>query len=63
MPLDVCDALGKLLDACDEKAWKLREIFEKVIPGEKDTREKRYVKVIRRLGKGNKVEELMATLT
>ena len=41
----------------------MREIFEKVIPGEKDTWEKRYAKVIRRLGKGNKVEELMATLT
>lgn len=28
-----------------------------VIPGEKDTLEKRYAKVIRRLGKGNEVEE------
>jgi hypothetical protein len=63
MPPEVCDALEKLLDACDEKARKLREIFEKVIPGEKDSWEKRYAKVIRRLGKGNKVEELMATLT
>jgi hypothetical protein len=63
MPSDVCEALEKILDACDEKALKLREIFEKVIPGEKDTWEKRYAKVIRRLGKGNKVEQLMATLT
>ncbi|KAJ5183227.1 TPR repeat protein [Penicillium capsulatum] len=63
MPLDVCEALEKILDACDEKARKLREIFEMVIPGEKDTWEKRYAKVIRRFGKGNKVEELMTTLT
>ena len=41
----------------------MREIFERVIPGEKNTWEKRYAKVIRRFGKGNRVEELMATLT
>jgi len=63
IPSDICDALEKILDSCDEKARKLREIFEKVIPGEKDTWEKRYTKVIQRFGKGNKVEELMATLT
>lgn len=63
MPSDVCEALEKILDACDEKARKLREIFESVIPGEKDTWRKRYAKVIQRHGKGNKVEELMATLT
>lgn len=63
MPSDVCVALERILDACDEKARKLREIFERVVPGEKDTREKRYAKVIRRLGKGNKVEELIASLT
>lgn len=63
MPSDVCDALENILDSCRAKAGKLREIFEVVIPGEKDTWEKRYAKVIRRLGKGNKVEELMTTLT
>jgi hypothetical protein len=63
MPSDTCEALEKVLDACKEKGRKLREIFEEVIPGENDTWEKRYAKVIRRLGKGNKVEELMVTLT
>lgn len=63
IPSDVCDALENILDSCCEKARKLREIFEMVIPGEKDTREKRYTKVIRRLGKNNKVEEIMAALT
>ncbi|GLI79762.1 hypothetical protein PoHVEF18_008103 [Penicillium ochrochloron] len=63
MPSDICQILENILDACHEKARKLREIFEMVIPGEKDTWEKRYAKVIGRLGKGNNVEELMVTLT
>jgi hypothetical protein len=60
---DVYEALENILDSCSENARKLREIFEMVIPGERDTWEKRYAKVIRRLGKGNKVEELMVSLT
>jgi hypothetical protein len=63
IPKDVCDALEKSLDACDAKASNLRSIFEKVIPGESDTWKKRYLKVLRRLGKGNKVEELMRSIT
>lgn len=63
MPADVCEALEKILDACDEKCRKLREIFEKVIPGEKETWEKRYLKVVRRLGKGNEVQKLMLSIT
>jgi hypothetical protein len=63
IPSDVCEALEKTLEACDDKAGRLRQIFEKVIPGENEAWKKRYVKVIRRLGKGNKVEELMALIT
>ncbi|KAB8256696.1 TPR-like protein [Aspergillus pseudonomiae] len=63
IPEDVCHALEKSLDACDAKASNLRGIFEKVIPGESDTREKRYLKILRRLGKGNKVEELIRSIT
>ncbi|KAJ6062016.1 TPR repeat protein [Penicillium canescens] len=37
--------------------------FEKIIPGESDTRDQRYLKILRRLGKGNKVEEIMLGLT
>lgn len=33
------------------------------MPGENDKWDKRYLKVLRRLGKGNKVEELMASIT
>ena len=63
LPVDVCGVLEKILDGCDEKAGKLREIFEKVIPGENDGWEKRYLKLLKRLGKGNKVEELMVSVT
>lgn len=63
MPANVCEALEKIIDACDEKAQRLRDIFEKVIPGEKDAWERRYFKIFRRLGKGNKIEELMASIT
>lgn len=63
MPQDVCEALEETLDACDAKATNLRAIFEKTIPGESDTWQKRYTKILRRLGKGNKVEELMKAIT
>jgi hypothetical protein len=63
IPEEVCEALEETLDSCEAKASNLRGIFEKIIPGESDTREKRYLKVLRRLGKGNKVEELMRSIT
>lgn len=63
IPEDVCDALEKVIDGCDDKARKLREIFEKVIPGEHDGWKMRYSKVIQRLGKGNTVEVLVASIT
>ena len=63
LPADVCEALEKTLEGCDEKAGKLRQIFEKVLPGGNDGWEKRYIKVVKRLGQGNKVEELMVSIT
>ena len=36
LPADVCEALEKTLEGCDEKAGKLRQIFEKVLPGGND---------------------------
>lgn len=60
---DVCDALEKLIDSCDDKARKLRHIFEKVMPGEHDGWRKRYSKILQRLGKGHKVEELILSIT
>lgn len=63
MSADVCHALDHTLEECEEKARKLREIFEKVIPSDTDAWEKRYLKVVKRLGKGSKVEELMLSIT
>jgi RNA processing factor Prp31 len=63
LPVDVCEALETILTRCDETAGKLRQIFEKVLPGKADTRQERYVKIVKRLGKGNKVEELMVCIT
>ncbi|KAJ9492529.1 hypothetical protein VN97_g715 [Penicillium thymicola] len=63
IPEDVCQALDKSLDVCEVKALNLRGIFEKIIPGESNTRNQRYLKLLRRLGKGNKVEEIMLGLT
>ena len=63
LPEEVCEALEKILEACDDKAGKIRSIFEKVIPGESHGWEKRYLKLLKRPGKGKKVEELMLSLT
>lgn len=52
-----------IFDACDDKAGKLREIFEEIMPSDNDTWERQYSKVIRRFGKGSKVEELMEFIT
>jgi len=63
LPANVCEALEKTLDGCKQQARKLREIFEEVIPSEDDAWERRYMKVFKRLGKGNKAEELMISIT
>jgi hypothetical protein len=55
-------ALEATLDVCYIKAGNLNEIIQKIVPGESDTREQRYLKILRKLGKGNKVEELMLGL-
>lgn len=47
----------------DVRANRIRGIFEKTIPEESDTREKRYRKVVQRFGKGNGIEEPMTDLT
>lgn len=62
IPQDVCDALEEILEACYTKAKHLREILEKIESGERHTWMKRYSKILRSLGKGNKIEELMLGL-
>lgn len=62
LAVDICEALEKIVEACDDKASRLRQIFEKSLPGDNDGWEKRYPKVVTRLGKGNKVDaQLMVT--
>lgn len=63
IPDPACKALEKTLDDCDTKVTNLRVIFEKTIPGQSDKWKERYMKALRRLGKGNQVEELMIGLT
>ncbi|KAJ5760217.1 TPR repeat protein [Penicillium odoratum] len=63
IPEEICEALENTLENCDAKASNLRAIFERIIPGESDRWNVRYSKILRRLGKGNKVEELMTSIT
>ena len=45
--------------ACKEKAEKLQELFNKVVPGEGASRMERYRMALKVPGKGHKVEKLM----
>ncbi|KAL4893345.1 hypothetical protein BDV59DRAFT_207825 [Aspergillus ambiguus] len=65
LPSEVCQALGKILDACNNKAQTLSEIFSKVMSGPTDPSSwrQRYSKVVRKLGERNKVETLMTAIT
>lgn len=56
------EALKNTLDLCDESARNLRDIFEKVIPEKTKTWDKKYSKIIKRLDKESKVEELMHSI-
>ena len=48
-----------MVKACKEKAEKLQELFDKVVPGEGASRVERYRKAANVPGKGHKVEKLM----
>lgn len=63
VPVSLGEALKTQICACEKKATMLKEIFEKIISGESDTWRERQFKVIRRLGKGNKVNELIVAIT
>lgn len=55
-----CKAVKPLLERCKAKAETLAEIFKKVIPADDASHLNRYYSAVRALGKGNKVESLMA---
>ncbi|KAH8432447.1 uncharacterized protein LDX57_010083 [Aspergillus melleus] len=63
MSPDARDSFTQIVEVCQENAEKLKMIFEATIPGENDTWEIRYRKVLRSLGKGSRVEELMILIT
>lgn len=51
-----------VLDQARTKVLALKTLFDKVIPLDDDPRVDRYIKLVRTLGKGNKVESLMLGL-
>ena len=63
LPADAVRSLTSTIENCKGNAKRLREIFEETIPGEDDAWQKRYFKVVQRLGKGGKVEELMRSIS
>ncbi|ETS86513.1 hypothetical protein PFICI_00341 [Pestalotiopsis fici W106-1] len=51
-----------VLVQAQRKASDLKKVFDKLIPLDNDSRKDRYIKLVRTLGKGNKVETLMLGL-
>lgn len=56
---DARDAMKSMIKAYEVKAKKIKTIFEDVMHGDKDGWLERYRSVLKRFGKGNKVEELV----
>jgi hypothetical protein len=54
-----CKAMKPVIERCGKKAEKLDELFKKVIPPGDASRAERYLKAVKTLGKGGKVETLM----
>ncbi|KAE8136587.1 hypothetical protein BDV38DRAFT_283799 [Aspergillus pseudotamarii] len=54
-----CQAMEPIVKACEAKAKKLDVLFQKVLPPDGASRAERYLKALRTLGKGNRVELLM----
>ncbi|KFY02662.1 hypothetical protein O988_02002 [Pseudogymnoascus sp. VKM F-3808] len=52
-------AFTPTLEDCKVQAIHLQELFEKVMPGEGDSRWDRYMKAARTIGKGGRVESLV----
>lgn len=56
---DSCKGVKHTVEACEEKAKKLEELFRKAIPSDGASDLKRYYKAVKALGKGSGVEKLM----
>lgn len=59
---EACQAMKTVMERCKTKADHLKEIFDAVKPSEDPSRLERYRMVVRRLGKGNLVEELATNI-
>ncbi len=51
--------MHEIVEACEKKAEKLRDLFQKVIPANGASNLKRYYMAVKALRKGNDVESLM----
>lgn len=56
---DSCKGVKDTVEACEGKARKLKELFNKAIPADGVSDLKRYCKAVKALGKGSEVESLM----
>lgn len=56
---DSCKGVKHIVEACEEKAKKLEELFHKAIPADGASDLKRYFKAVKAWGKGSEVESLM----
>lgn len=54
-----CTAMKPVINACEEKAKKLKVIFQKVLPHDDASRIDRYISAAKTFGKGGRVEVLM----
>ena len=59
---DSCKGVKHVVEACEEKAKKLEELFHKAIPPDGASDLKRYYKAVRAWGKGSEVENLMKAI-
>jgi hypothetical protein len=53
------NGISSTIEACETRAKYLQEIFEKVTSSDTDSRADRYVKAVRTIGKGARVELLL----
>ena len=63
MDASTCEALDKIFDSCNDRATDLQYIFDRITRGENEGWRRRYLKCLKRPGKGKKIEQLMALLT
>ena len=56
---DSCKGVKHIVEACEEKAKRLEELFHKAIPPDGASDLKRYYKAVKAWGKGSEVESLM----